>query len=145
MTIFEDYVIIEYCYDRCKVAVSVTGREDIRMKIKSWIKIAVVAVLIVLVACLALNGIQIGKYIVTARQKDGKWYVGGLTNWEARDLTLQLDFLEKGRTYTATVMRDGVNADKNATDYIKETRTVGSNTQLDLHLASGGGFAIIIE
>ena len=35
------------------------------MKIKSWIKIAVVAVLIVLVACLALNGIQIGKYIVT--------------------------------------------------------------------------------
>ena len=65
MTIFEDYVIIEYCYDRCKVAVSVTGREDIRMKIKSWIKIAVVAVLIVLVACLALNGIQIGKYIVT--------------------------------------------------------------------------------
>ena len=88
---------------------------------------------------------EIGKYIVTARQKDGKWYVGGLTNWEARDLTLQLDFLEKGRTYTATVMRDGVNADKNATDYIKETRTVGSNTQLDLHLASGGGFAIIIE
>ena len=42
-------------------------------------------------------------------------------------------------------MRDGVNADHVATDYIRETRSVTSDTRINLHLASGGGFAIIIE
>lgn len=88
---------------------------------------------------------EIGKFIVTARQQGDKWYVGGMTNWVARDLTLSLDFLSPGRTYKATIMRDGINADKIASDYIKETKTVTSTTKLPLHLASGGGFAIIIE
>ena len=88
---------------------------------------------------------KMGEYIVTARKKDNKWYVGGLTNWDARDLSFSLDFLDKGRTYTATIMRDGVNADHVATDYIRETRSVTSDTRINLHLVSGGGFAIIIE
>lgn len=88
---------------------------------------------------------KIGEYIVTARRSGNKWYVGGMTNWTARDLSLPLDFLDKGRNYTATLMRDGLNADHVATDYIRETRTVTNETRLDLHLASGGGFAIIIE
>ena len=88
---------------------------------------------------------KMGEYIVTARKKDNKWYVGGMTNWDARDLSFSLDFLDKGRTYTATIMRDGLNADHVATDYIRETRSVTSDTRINLHLASGGGFAIIIE
>ena len=68
-----------------------------------------------------------------------------ITNWNARDLSLSFDFLDKGRTYTATIMRDGINADKVATDYVRETRTINNTTRLDFHLAPGGGFAIIIE
>ena len=88
---------------------------------------------------------KIGEYIVTARQRGNKWYVGGMTNWNACDLSLSFDFLDKGRTYTATIMRDGINADKVATDYFYETCTIDCTTRLDFHLAPGGGFAIIIE
>ena len=42
---------------------------------------------------------EMGKYIVTAREKDGNWYVAGQTNWDKRKITLKFDFLEKGKTY----------------------------------------------
>lgn len=81
-----------------------------------------------------------GEYIVTAREKDGTWYIGGLTSWEKRDLTLDLDFLA-GRTIR--LFRDGTNSDKVGEDYVlEEFRLEGP---LQIHLAPGGGFAAIIR
>lgn len=85
---------------------------------------------------------KLGEYIVTARLNSGNWYVGGLTNWDARDLTIDFSFLGEGEHYTATIFRDGINADKQAEDYATETIEVNRTTRLPIHLASGGGFAI---
>ena len=83
---------------------------------------------------------EMGKYIVTAREKDGNWYVAGQTNWDKRKITLKFDFLEKGKTYHTTLFRDGINANHNAEDYKIETIDVNSDTVLDITMASGGGF-----
>ncbi len=88
---------------------------------------------------------KIGEFIVTARTLAGKWYLGGQTNWTARDLTLTFPFLEKGRQYRCTLFCDGINADHNAEDYAIKTLTINSETTLPLHMASGGGFLMKLE
>ena len=85
---------------------------------------------------------EIGKYIVTARKKDFNWFVGGMTNWDERDVTVDLSFLDKGVNYTAVLFKDGVNANKNAEDYEKDTILVNSERTLKIHLSSGGGFVM---
>ena len=87
---------------------------------------------------------EIGKYIVTARRKGEKWYIGGLTNWDARDISLDLSGLTKG-THAVTVYRDGVNATRNATDYVLDSLEIPMNKPFLVHLAPGGGFAMVIE
>lgn len=88
---------------------------------------------------------SIGEYIVTMRQKDGAYYVGGMTNWDERDIHLDCSFLPPGRAFTATILRDGINAGHNAEDYAIVTRPVDSTSGLDIHLASGGGFVVKME
>lgn len=85
---------------------------------------------------------ELGKYIVTAREKDGNWYVGGQTNWDGREITLVLDFLADGTTYKAQVLKDGINANHDAEDYLLETASVKKGDKISLMLASGGGFVI---
>lgn len=85
---------------------------------------------------------ELGKYIVTARRKDSQWYVGGLTDWTRRTFTLDLSFLEAGRTYKAKIFRDGVNAHRHATDYKIEELEVTCKDKITVDLAPGGGFAI---
>jgi alpha-glucosidase len=85
---------------------------------------------------------EIGKYIVTARRNGDEWNIGGLTNWDARDVDLDFSFLEKDATYKAVLFKDGVNADKNAEDYAVDSLTVTAATKLKLCLASGGGFTM---
>lgn len=92
---------------------------------------------------IALNG-EIGKYISIARQKGGNWYVGSLTNWDARSLDLDLSFLGEGN-FKAEVFKDGVNADKAARDYKKETIDIPSNRKLSISMAPGGGFVMKIS
>src|SRR4029077_7470676 len=53
---------------------------------------------------------KLGEYIITARKKGDDWFIGAMTNWTARRLDLDLDFLDEG-TYSATVCEDGINAD----------------------------------
>jgi len=88
----------------------------------------------------ALDG-KVGEYVAIARKKGSTWYAGGLTNWFERDITLDLSFLGKGN-YMAEVFKDGVNAEKDATDYKRYTVKVNPEGKLTLHLAPGGGFAI---
>ena len=92
---------------------------------------------------IALDG-KVGEYVAIARKKNDKWFLGGLTNWSAREMTIDLSFLGKG-TYSAEIFKDGINADKDATDYKREIVKVTSTDKLKLNMAKGGGFAIIIS
>ena len=88
---------------------------------------------------------ELGKYIVTVRKKDVNLYIGGMTNWDERDVQLDFSFLPEGVSYTAVLFKDGVNANKQAEDYRKETIRIDKDSRLTLHLASGGGFAMKLE
>ena len=88
---------------------------------------------------------ELGKYIVTVRKKEVNWYIGGMTSWDERDVQLDFSFLPEGMSYTAVLFKDGVNANKQAEDYRKETIRIDKDSRLTLHLASGGGFAMKLE
>jgi alpha-glucosidase len=92
---------------------------------------------------IALDG-KVGEYVALARRKDDRWYMGGLTNWSAREMSIDLSFLGEG-TYAAEIFKDGVNADKDPTDYKREIIKVVSTDKLVINMANGGGFAIIIR
>ena len=87
---------------------------------------------------------EIGKYIVTARRNENKWYIAGQTNWDSRDITINFSFLKSGIEYKARIMKDGINADHDAEDYRIESCTVNAKSSIKMHLASGGGFVISI-
>jgi alpha-glucosidase len=91
---------------------------------------------------IVLNG-EIGQYITTARQKGNTWYLGALTNWEARKLDLDLSFLGSG-DYAAEVYQDGINANKIASDYKKQRMEIPADRKLSINMAQGGGFAMKI-
>jgi len=86
----------------------------------------------------ALDG-RVGEFAAIARRKGDTWYVGAMTNWDARELPIDCSFLGAG-TYAAVVMKDGVNADRDATDYTKETLTITSRDTVKIRLAPGGGW-----
>ncbi len=88
---------------------------------------------------------EIGQFIVTARRSGSTWYVGGLTNWDARDLKIDLSALGLKGEYDAMIFRDGVNATRNATDYKLEPLKVQTKKPLQVHLAPGGGFVLVVE
>ena len=87
----------------------------------------------------ALNG-EIGKYVTIARKKGEDWYVGSITNWDPRNLELDLSFLDNGK-YKAEIFRDGINADKNATDFTHEIIDIPATKKIKINLAPGGGYA----
>ncbi len=81
------------------------------------------------------------KNAVVARRSGSDWYVAGIVNWEKQDFTIPLAFLGSG-AWTAEIWKDGVNADRDATDYAIETRTVSSGDSLGMTAQRGGGFVI---
>lgn len=87
---------------------------------------------------------EIGRYIVTARRAGDRWYLGALTNWDAREVEVKLDFLGDGR-WKARIFRDGVNADRYGEDYLLEERTVTAADSLAMAMAPGGGYAVQFE
>jgi len=91
----------------------------------------------------ALDG-KVGEFAALARKKGDTWFVGAMTNWDARNMIIDLSFLSKGN-YRAVIFRDGINADRDATDYKKETIKVTSSDKLKIQLAPGGGWAARIE
>jgi alpha-glucosidase len=91
----------------------------------------------------ALDG-KISEYVAVARRNGRDWYVGAMTDWTARDLEIDLSFLPEGK-FTMEAYRDGVNADRMASDYKKTTTQVDRGTKLRVHLAPGGGWAAHIH
>jgi alpha-glucosidase len=86
----------------------------------------------------ALDG-KIAEYVAIARQKNNEWYVGALTNWDAREIEVDLSFLGDGN-FKAEIFRDGVNADRAAMDYKHATIDIPANKKLKIQMAPGGGF-----
>ena len=87
---------------------------------------------------IALDG-KIAEYITIARRKGNTWFVGSMTNWTPRSCTIDLSFLSEGN-YEAEIFADGINADREATDYKKEVRIVTAKDKLNVQLAPGGGW-----
>jgi alpha-glucosidase len=87
---------------------------------------------------------KVGEYLILARKKGNKWFIGGITNEDPRSFTIDLSFLGEGN-HTATIMQDGINADRFAEDFEKLTKQVSNKTTLDIRMVKGGGFAAIIE
>ncbi|MBN1417003.1 MAG: glycoside hydrolase family 97 protein [Bacteroidales bacterium] len=86
---------------------------------------------------------EIADYIIIARRKDDKWYVGAMTDWTSREFEIDFGFLLPG-SYPIEIMQDGINANRNAVDYKKTTSSVTHNTRMKINLAKGGGWAAII-
>lgn len=87
---------------------------------------------------------RVAEYIVVARRRGENWYIGGMTDWVAREFEIDLSFLGEGN-YEMKSMKDGVNAGRNAQDYKIETTSVEKGDKIEIKLAKGGGYAAIIR
>ena len=85
---------------------------------------------------------KVGEYLVIARRKDFHWYVGAITNWEERDLYLDLSVLPNFGAKSGRIFRDGPNANRAARDYVAEQVQVMGN-KVKVHLAKGGGAVMV--
>ena len=88
---------------------------------------------------LGLDG-KIGEWAVLARRSGGTWYVGAMTDWSERELTVETGFLGAGE-WLAEMFEDGVNADRNGTDWRRRTARVRAGEPIKVRLAPGGGWA----
>ncbi len=86
-----------------------------------------------------------GAYLVTAKRKAGKWFIGAMTNSTARNLSVPTDFLEAGVAYKITIIQDGVNADVQAMDYKKITQQIKGGDELMINMVADGGYVATIE
>lgn len=86
-----------------------------------------------------------GEFAVVAKRKGSEWFVGGMTNWNERDITVDLSFLTSGKKYKAEIFRDGADANQNANHYVFETKEVMSTSRMIIHMANGGGVALKIS
>lgn len=91
----------------------------------------------------ALDG-EVSKYVVMARRSGETWYVGALTDWNARELEVDLSFLPEGE-YKVEIYQDGLNADRFATDYVRyETMLPADGILMATMVPAGGWVARII-
>ena len=87
----------------------------------------------------ALAG-EVAEYVALARRSGQTWHLGAMTNWTERTIALDLSFLPAGN-YEAEVFQDGINADREATDYVKKVIKVTKGDKIKVQLAPGGGWA----
>ena len=83
---------------------------------------------------------KVGEYVALARRKGNEYFTAAMSNWKARDITIDFSFLPEG-TFHIVYFEDGINADRNGIDYKKVERTITKNDKLTIHLAPGGGWA----
>ncbi|HUM65871.1 MAG TPA: glycoside hydrolase family 97 C-terminal domain-containing protein, partial [Chitinophagaceae bacterium] len=87
---------------------------------------------------------KLGDYIITARKKGDDWFIGAMCDWSPRELSVELPFLEIGN-YRATLLEDGVNADRYASDYKLSKRKVSKSDKIPVKMAPGGGFIMRLQ
>ena len=85
-----------------------------------------------------------GDYLLLARRSGNDWFVGGMTDWNRRQMELDLSFLPSGE-YSMEIFQDGINADKHAQDYKHLKTNVKSGDKLKIEMAPGGGWVAKIS
>jgi len=94
-----------------------------------------------------LNG-EVGDFVTIARKEKGseKWFVGSITDENAREIEISLDFLETDKVYTGTIYKDADDShwDTNPEAYVIETMELNDQSTMKVNLAPGGGFALSI-
>ncbi|RPH74593.1 glycoside hydrolase family 97 protein, partial [bacterium] len=82
---------------------------------------------------------KISDYLVIARKHNNEWFVAAMTDWDKRSLEIDLSFLDH-KDYESVICRDGINADKYASDYKIEKLNISSDDKIKIELAPGGGW-----
>ncbi len=86
---------------------------------------------------------KVGEYIVTARKSGDQWFIGAMNNWKERTINITLP--DECRGKIASIMCDGLNADRVAEDYKIENTTIAEDGIIKIHMAEGGGWALRTE
>ncbi len=87
---------------------------------------------------------KVSDYVLLTRRKGDTWYLAAMTDGESRDFSVDLSFLSDGN-YTAEIFRDGVNADRYASDYQFVIQGVSNDSSIDIEMVSGGGWVGVIR
>lgn len=86
---------------------------------------------------------KIGKYVVIARRSGEDWYIGGMCDWDGKEVEIDLSkILSPDTEYKAEIIRDGANAGRVGTDFKYCVKSLTSADKLKLKMAPGGGFAV---
>lgn len=86
---------------------------------------------------------KIGKYVVIARRHGKDWYIGGMCDWDGKEVEIDLSkILSPDTDYKAEIIRDGANAGRVGTDFKYCVKSLTSDDKLKLKMAPGGGFAV---
>ncbi|MFM6948348.1 MAG: glycoside hydrolase family 97 catalytic domain-containing protein, partial [Aquirufa sp.] len=90
-----------------------------------------------------------GEFVSIARKEKGKdaWFIGSITNSNARNMSFDMDFLDQDKIYEATLYMDAENADfeKNPEAYLIEKRLVTNKSKMNFRLQRGGGCAVVLR
>lgn len=87
---------------------------------------------------------KLNEYITIARRKNNEWFIGVITNSKAREITVPLNFLDKG-LYFAEIYRDADDADENPNHLTRHNQDITNADSLKLRLAAGGGAVMVIK
>ncbi|MEU9340647.1 glycoside hydrolase family 97 catalytic domain-containing protein [Streptomyces sp. NPDC048278] len=88
---------------------------------------------------------SLGEYVAVARRSDTTWFLGVMNNEDARTVSIPLDFLDGGVSYTATIYADGTaGSTPHATPTVVTSQTVTAGTTLSVAMTSAGGQAVIL-
>lgn len=88
---------------------------------------------------------RVGEYAVLAKRNENTWYIGGLNAWGERGVKVDCSFLQSGKKYSAEIFRDKKGSNKNPNLYERKVIEVDSNSLIEMDMASGGGFVMIIN
>lgn len=88
---------------------------------------------------------KVGSYIVVAKRKGGRWFIGAITGDAPQQFDIQLNFLDANHKYHLTYFKDGINADQQAMDYKKGEGDVNNSTYIRMNLVRNGGWCGVIE
>ncbi|WP_025142309.1 glycoside hydrolase family 97 protein [Pedobacter jeongneungensis] len=88
---------------------------------------------------------SVGEYIVTAKRKGEKWFIGAMSNDQKHDLKIETSFLKPNTNYKITLIKDGINADFQAMDFKRIVKPVKAGETIDINMVKDGGFVAVIE
>jgi alpha-glucosidase len=88
---------------------------------------------------------SVGEYIVTAKRKGEKWFIGAMGNDQKHDLKVEASFLKANTNYQITLIKDGINADFQAMDFKRIVKPIKAGETIDINMVKDGGFVAVIE